>query len=262
MELVIPITSIVIVCNERRRLADCLKSLFLSDQILVYDMGSTDGSVDIAKQFASEVRQIEQVDIVEKVWGKAVSEAKNDWVILLDPDEVFPSHLFTEIFDVIRNQQDLGLISVPWVYYFLGKRLTSTTWGREHYKARIFNRHKIEISGLLFEGIKLKPGYLRYTFPYDSGNAIQHYWIDSIPQLFAKHWRYIKHDGEARYKKGQRFNFKRKIKDTYKTLRKDLLDYNGLGDGWRGFFLSFFHAWFIWMCYISLCYYQFFKAKR
>jgi glycosyltransferase involved in cell wall biosynthesis len=225
-------------------------------------MGSTDGSIEIARKFVNVIQRIERVDVVEKAWNKAIKKAVNDWIILLDPDEIFPLDIFPELENLIKSNPDIGLISIPWKYYFVGTPLKSTHWGQDHFKARVFNRNYVEISGLIFDGIKLKPGYQEYKFPYSSGYVIRHYWIDSIPQLFSKHWRYIKHDGEARYKKGQRFNFKKQIKDSYKTLKKDLVDFDGLKDGLRGIFLSFFHAWFIWMCHLSLWYYQNFEAQK
>ena len=262
MSLNFPISAIVVVYNERQRLKESLQSLSQCNELLVYDMGSTDGSIEIARKHATEVRHIPQVDIVEKVWGKVVNEAKNDWIILLDPDEVFPTAILPELEKVIQSQPDVGLISIPWKYYFLGKQLNSTSWGQEHFKARIFHRERVELTGVLFKGIQLKPGYINYTFPTDSGFVLTHYWIDSLPQLFSKHWRYIRNDGEARYKKGERFSIRRQLKDTWRTLRRDLFDYHGLRDGCRGLFLSLFHAWFIFTCHISLYCYQLFKVPK
>ncbi len=258
----VKISAIVICFNDATHLADSLESLSLCDEILFFDMGSTDGSVEIAEKYSNQIQSIERVEIVEKVWEGSIKTAENDWVILLDPDEIFPAESIKEIRKLISENPKVSLISIPWKYYFLGKPLNSTHWGKDHFKARVFNRQHVEISGLIFDGIKLKPGFETYKLPYSSGYIIRHYWIDSIPQLFGKHWRYIKHDGEDRYHKGQRFTLKRQIIDSYKTLRKDLLDYNGIKDGIRGIFLSFFHAWFIWMCHFSLWKYQTFKAGK
>ena len=258
----ISFSAIIITFNESSRLENSLKSFSKCKELIVYDMGSTDSSIDIAEQYATEVRHISRVEFVEKAWKNVIKQAKNDWIILLDPDEVFPAEIFPELEHLIYQQLNIALVSIPWKYYFLGKPLNSTHWGQDHFKARVFNRKNVEISGLIFDGIKLKAGYEMYTFPYSSGYVIRHYWIDSLPQLFKKHWRYIKHDGEARFKKGQRYSIRRQFKDAYKTLRKDLVDYKGLKDGVRGIFLSFFHAWFIWMCHLSLGYYQFFKARK
>lgn len=253
-------SAIIVTFNESKRLAECLQAFSQCDEVLVYDMGSTDGSVEIALKHATEVRHIPRVEVVEKAWNRVIREAKNDWIILLDPDEVFPSAIFPELERIINTTPDLAMISIPWKYYFLGKPLNSTTWGREHFKSRVFHRQRVELTGILFKGILVKPGFTEYCCPTDSGYVIQHYWIDSLPQLFSKHWRYIKNDGEARYMRGERFSLKTLLRETYRSLRKNLVDYNGAKDGWRGIFLSFFHAWFIFMCHLSLCCYQYLKA--
>lgn len=254
-------SAIVVVYNEMKHLEDCLKSCSNSQEILVYDMGSVDGSINLAEKYATEVRHISQVEIVEKIWAKIIDEASNDWIILLDPDEIFPTTIFSELEKVILEDSNIALFSIPWKYYFLGNPLQSTSWGRDHFKARVFNRNHVDISGVLFDGIKLKPGFTKYTFPYEAGFIIQHYWVDSIPQLYSKHWRYIKNDGEARYKKGERFSIRMQLKDSISSLCKNLIDYQGIKDGWRGIFLSLFHSWFIFMCHASLCRYQFFYKQ-
>jgi len=224
-------------------------------------MGSIDQSVEISSHFASKILNIPQTDIVEKIWSQIVKEAKNDWIILIDPDEIFPTAIFPELEKIIETHPDVALISIPWKYYFLGKPLDSTHWGRDNYKARIFNRQHVEFTGIIFEGIKIKQGYLLYTFPFESRFVLQHFWINSIEQLFKKHWRYIRNAGEAKYIKGEKFSVKKQIVQSVKALREDLIDYCGIKDGWRGIFLSFFHAWFTFMCHSSLLYYQLFLSS-
>ena len=50
--------------------------------------------------------------------------------------------------------------------------------------------------------------------------------------------------------------------DTCEALRKNLIDFKGLQDGWRGIFLSFFHAWYIMMCDLALLCNQSLKARN
>jgi glycosyltransferase involved in cell wall biosynthesis len=250
------LSAIVITYNESARLAECLASLRTCDELLVFDMHSSDGSAEIARGTADRVVGIDQADVVEKVWPQVVREAKNDWVILIDPDEVFPSALLPELETLIRDQPEVGLVAILWKYYFLGNPLNSTSWGREHFKARIFHRGRVELTGMLFDGIRVKEGYEKFTFPTDSGFVLKHYWADSWAQLRAKHERYIRNDGEARYNRGERYSVTRQMRETWRTLRKDLCDYNGLRDGWQGISLSFFHAIFIKRCHFSLLRYQ------
>lgn len=81
--------SIVIICrNGSREIARTIEGLIgLSDEILVYDTGSTDGTPDIVRSFP--------VRLVEGVWkgfgptkNAANVLAKNDWILSLDADEL------------------------------------------------------------------------------------------------------------------------------------------------------------------------------
>jgi glycosyltransferase involved in cell wall biosynthesis len=236
-------------------LADC-------DEIIVFDMGSTDNPAAIATKYGAVVRQVEQVAYHEKIWGKLIGEAKNDWIVFLDPDEVYPEDIFRRIGSLVEENDTIGLFSLPWQFYFLGKPLKSTVWGGKNYKARVFHRNRVLVSSFPFGGVSVKPEYKTYVFPYEDNLAIKHYWVDSLSDLFKKHWRYIKNEGAAWYNKDRRFRLKKMLFDTYHTLRKNLIDLNGLHDGWAGIFLSFFHAWYVMMCHLSLLYFQIFKAGK
>lgn len=51
----IPLSVAVITKNEEKQLPDCLKSVAFADDIVVVDSGSTDRTVEIAKEFGCRV---------------------------------------------------------------------------------------------------------------------------------------------------------------------------------------------------------------
>ena len=81
---------------------------------------------------------------------------------------------------------------------------------------------------------------------------VRHYWIDSYHQLFEKHLRYLRIEGKSRYESGARFSWFQTIARTGWELKRNLLDYRGLFGGPRGWFLSFFYAWYTWRAWLSL----------
>ena len=82
-------TGLVITYNEDRYLQECLNSLSFCEQLVVIDLGSKDNSIKIAKQFGAEIFHHEWVPIADHIKQEAMSLVKNDWVISIDPDEVF-----------------------------------------------------------------------------------------------------------------------------------------------------------------------------
>jgi FkbM family methyltransferase len=74
--------------NEESFLAQCLKSIReLAHQIVVVDTGSTDRTVEIAREFGAEVHSFAWSDDFSAARNAALEHATGDWVLMLDADE-------------------------------------------------------------------------------------------------------------------------------------------------------------------------------
>ena len=96
--------SVLIPCkNERRNIRPCIESVrSIADEIIVADSGSTDGTLDIARDAFqhcdAECRIIEREYVNSadfKNW--AIPQCKHEWVLLVDADERIPEALADEI---------------------------------------------------------------------------------------------------------------------------------------------------------------------
>ncbi|MFV2082075.1 MAG: glycosyltransferase, partial [bacterium] len=249
-------TGIVATLNEDRRLDECLASLSFCDQLIQVDMGSEDRSVEVGRKFGVELVRHERVAVVEELRSEIVGRAKYDWIIFLDPDEVFPVLLLDEIIEVISSEKTIGSIMIPWKFYFKGQRLDCTVWGGNKHKQAINHRDRVTFTPNVHRGFELKEGYRHVYLEPEEDLFIRHYWIDSYGELFTKHSRYIKREGESRYNIGERFNWSLWIKETVKALKLNLIDYGGAKGGLRGVFLSTFYACYIARSLLSLRRYQ------
>lgn len=255
-------TAIVVTYNEARRLRECLNSLAFCDEVLVVDLGSTDGSADIARQWGAKVICHERVEVVEDIHEKAAGWASHDWLVLLDPDEVLPAGIEHDIRSILLARPKVGVIGVPLQYYFRGKPLVGTVWGGTKYKNLIRHRKRVAFRKAVHRGYTLLPGYERVTLERKSPDyCIHHYWVDSYRQMFEKHWRYIRNEGKARYELGERFSWRRWLLSTLKTLAHNLITHKSYRDGLTGIFLGFFHTWYVSFSLLSLWYYQKRTAK-
>jgi glycosyltransferase involved in cell wall biosynthesis/FMN phosphatase YigB (HAD superfamily)/tetratricopeptide (TPR) repeat protein len=78
----------LIVKNEERFIGRCLKSVQgLASQIVVVDTGSTDRTVDIAKEHGAEIHLFAWCDDFSAARNAALEHATGDWVLVLDADE-------------------------------------------------------------------------------------------------------------------------------------------------------------------------------
>ncbi len=97
MSLKLPLSIFIITKNEADRLARTLKAVRdLSDDIIVVDSGSTDGTQELAKSFG--------VRLIHNDWAGygpqkrfAEKQCRNDWMLNIDADEAVPANLAAEI---------------------------------------------------------------------------------------------------------------------------------------------------------------------
>lgn len=92
------LTLCLIVKNEEKVLARALSNaLEYADQIVVADTGSTDRTVEIAKECGAEVHYFEWTNSFADARNFAFSKAKSQFVMWLDADDVVPKESVKEI---------------------------------------------------------------------------------------------------------------------------------------------------------------------
>ncbi len=134
------ITILVPTFNSERDIRKCLKSASWADEIFVVDSGSTDRTIQIAKEMEARIVQHEYIySAKQKNW--AIPKAKHNWVFLLDSDEVITPSLRKEILKLL-DSKDINKydgFAIARKHYFLGKWLR---WGGRYplYNIRLFKK--------------------------------------------------------------------------------------------------------------------------
>jgi tetratricopeptide (TPR) repeat protein len=111
------LTICLIAKNEERFLGQCLASVRgLANQIVVVDTGSTDRTVDLAREFGAEVHHFAWTDDFSAARNVALSHARGSWVLVLDADEELPpdqhAHLLRDLDDTEAAAFRLPIINV------------------------------------------------------------------------------------------------------------------------------------------------------
>lgn len=119
-----PVSVIVPVKNEEENLRRCLPALAWADEVFVVDSGSTDSTAKIAHAHGAEVVQFQFNGSFpkKKNWALENLPFRNDWVLIVDADEVVPPALATEIGERIKDGTADGFY-LNMKYYFLGRRI-------------------------------------------------------------------------------------------------------------------------------------------
>jgi glycosyltransferase involved in cell wall biosynthesis len=121
----VPVSVLVPIKNEAENLPRCLCSVSWADEIFVVDSQSTDGSSEIAQRHGAKVVQFEFNGTwpKKKNWALEHLPFKNNWVFILDADEVLPAEAETEFARAIANAGEIVGYWINRRFLFLGRWL-------------------------------------------------------------------------------------------------------------------------------------------
>ncbi|SDZ73740.1 glycosyltransferase family 2 protein [Bizionia paragorgiae] len=167
----IKLTAIIPTKNEIHNIEAVIATLNFVDEILVIDSYSTDGTFEKAQTMATVVIQRKFTSYSDQK-NYAISQAKHEWILLVDADERVTPELKTEIKSI------LNLEKIPHTAYrikrqnhFMGQRVNYSGW-RNDSVIRFFKRdyckynNKHVHESLIVNGSvgSMKGKFLHYTY--------------------------------------------------------------------------------------------------
>ena len=106
----------MIVKNEENNLANCLSNANnYADEVIVVDTGSTDKTKEIASKFTSKIFDFEWVQDFSKARNFAFDQAKNEYLMWLDADDILNESTVQEIIKWKKEGEDCDVIICPYV---------------------------------------------------------------------------------------------------------------------------------------------------
>ena len=138
----VSVSFIVPIKNEAANLARCLASVQWADEIFVVDSQSTDGSIEIAEGAGAEVVQFQFNGTwpKKKNWALENLPFRNEWIFILDADEVLPPEAETEFRERIANPGEIVGYWINRRFMFIGKWLRHAYY--PNWNLRLF-RHSL-----------------------------------------------------------------------------------------------------------------------
>jgi len=120
----LPVTAIIATRNEGRNLPRCLEAVKTLAQVFVVDSQSTDDSVEIARNQGAQVVQFHYRGgwPKKRQWAMDTLPITQEWILLLDADEVLTTELSEEIRVAIQNPAIDGYL-IRLDIWFLGRVL-------------------------------------------------------------------------------------------------------------------------------------------
>jgi len=227
---------VILTKNSEKYLNEVLNSVSFSDEVIIYDSGSKDNTLNIAKKFKNTKI------FIDNIWEgfgiqkqKAVQKAKNNWIFVLDSDEVITEKLQKEILNII-NHPKFDAYFVPRLNNFFGKWMKHTGLFPD-YSIRLFDKTKCKFNNRkVHESVEAKnTGYLK--------NYFLHYAYETIEEFINKQNRYSS--------LGAKPNKFKAIISPYWTFFKLFFLKLGFLDGWNGFIVSKLYAEYTFWKYIK-----------
>ncbi|WP_400191807.1 glycosyltransferase family 2 protein [Hymenobacter sp. B81] len=184
-----PLSCYVLTRNAEKYLGQVLAAIRpVADDLLIVDSGSTDATLDIARQHGARI-VTRPFDNFREQRRFADSQCQHTWTLALDADEV-PSPAFVQAIQMLKrnhfNQQTSrpDAFQFERVWYVMGQRVHAYfPVSSPDYPTRLLNRAKV--------------GYADGTDAVHAGpsgherverieGVVQHYSCDSVDELFGK----------------------------------------------------------------------------
>jgi glycosyltransferase involved in cell wall biosynthesis len=243
--LIPKITALAITYNEEENVQRYVKSLAFADEIIFVDSQSTDKTVEIAEQMGVKVLQ-RPFDDFSNQRNFAIQQAKNDWIVFFDLDEIMTNELEKEIIKKVNSSSDKVAYFVKRNFFFLGKQMRYGGWQNDR-AVRLFNKNYCKYNGnLVHEVIKTqgKTGRLK--------NSVNHYSYKTFDNYNDKLNLYSKLQAENLYLKNIKPNlYHFFIRPSYRFLWQYIFRL-GILDGKEGFILSYVHSFSVFKRYLQL----------
>ena len=227
------ISVVVLAKNSEKTLEKTLLSLKEFDDVVVYDNGSTDSSIQIAKSFSN-------VNLVEgefKGFGwtknKASTYAKYDWILVIDSDEVVDKQLLQELKNKTLDKNIVYKLNFKAFYKDIQVKYCG--WNNQKIK-RLYNKSITSYNSndvhedIITNGLKIE----------ELKGNVEHYSYHSISEFIIKADRYSTLFAKNNVGKKSSSPAKAFFNGLYSFFRTYILK-KGFKDGYVGLIIAFSH---------------------
>ena len=233
-----------------------LESVKWASEIIVIDSYSSDGTLEIVRDFGAVIIQHEYINSAkQKNW--ALQYCKYDWVFQIDSDEILDINAEDIIRYAINNaDENIHCFKMPRKNHVLGKwvkygglypdweyRLFTKKYGKwwdREVHSRVVVQGEI---GLL-------------------DTPLIHRGMPNIGKQLSNLDRYTRYEADELKKRNKRFSFLKWIFGPTLIFCKRYFLMQGFRDGWRGFFLAVYAGFYLFLSQSKLLEMETLKLKK
>ena len=233
---------VILTRNEEHNIVECLRSVSWADKLCVLDSGSTDRTVELARQAGAEVQQRPFTHYADQR-DAALAMFVAEWILFVDADERATAEVAAEVHRVIDGGQTVGWW-IPRRNFIWGRWIQHAGWYPD-YQLRLLKRgfarydptrevHEI----VLLDGPE---GHLQ--------NPLTHYNYATVRQFLRKQDYYATYEASVLVKQGIRPRPHNLILQPLREFWRRYITLQGYKDGGHGLLLSVLMAYYTGVAY-------------
>ncbi len=197
----VPVSVIIPAKNEAGNIRCCLEHLKWADEIYLVDSQSTDGTIEMAQDQGAKVVQFHFNGTYpkKKNWALQNLPFRNEWVLIVDADELIPPELAEEISQAVNNGPMAMMVTISIAVFSSSGRWLRHCGYYPSYNLRLFKHHLGRYEKMVAKGagdnevhehviLEGKAGYLR--------QEMLHFAYPDIATWVEKHNRYSSWEAE------------------------------------------------------------------
>jgi (heptosyl)LPS beta-1,4-glucosyltransferase len=229
---------VIITQNEEAQIARCLASLTWANEIVVIDALSTDRTVSICED--AQQSWAGKARVISRAWtgfkdqrNFALEQAKNDWILVVDADEMCSPELAEKVKSLLRDPAGppFRAYKVRRVEYLLGKPIHYGMWNPS-YQDRFFHRQGVQYINDVHE-------YPVFPTPAAQLHEPLHHWPSLTPEkILNKMNKYTTIEARDRVAAGRRTNWFHLIATFPALSFKTYFYYGAYRDGMHGLIVA------------------------
>jgi glycosyltransferase involved in cell wall biosynthesis len=251
-----PVTVYLLSLNEAGQIREVLESVKWADEIILVDSFSTDGTVEIAREYGARI-------LSEKFCGfgalrnKALDAARHDWILSIDADERCTPELAEEVRRELARGPSCDAYHVPRRSHFLGRWMRHCGWYPDYRQPQFFNRRKMRYAEDLVHETYVLNGRLGHL----QEHALQYPW-PTLEIATAKLQRYSTLMAQRYFEAGRKSSVVKTALSPLAMFAKVYLVQRGFLDGRHGLILATLYAYYTFLKYAKLWELHCRKAER
>jgi glycosyltransferase involved in cell wall biosynthesis len=173
------ITATVLTKNSELYIEKVLEALKRFPEVLIYDSGSEDKTLQIAERFPNVIIHKGKFDGFGKTHNVASSLAQNDWILSIDSDEIVSTELTDEIFNLTLDNSTVYSFSRH--NYYRKKFIKGCGWYPDRV-FRLYNRKTTSFTNALVHEAIIVDNLKTYDFK----GPVMHFPYKSIQDFLSK----------------------------------------------------------------------------